>query len=286
MALTTRLKALANSALRPINLRVDTLTADRAERARLLALVQDGHFSRAVFPVPPAFRDADPEPLLAALRLHAERLDALARPDRNPVGFTMENDYYSSPDAEVLYCIVRDTRPRRVVEVGSGHSTRIVRLAMADGGMDTTLVAIDPQPRADVSALADVTAAVRVESAEGRARIGELGPGDILFIDSSHEIRAGNDVVALCLEVLPALPAGVLVCVDDIFLPYDYPEAWVVQAGWQWTEQYLVQALLGATARYEVLWAGHYFQRTLPGFGGHFPQMRHRVAKSLWMRIR
>lgn len=235
--------------------------------------------------MPPAFRDADPEPLLAALRLHAERLDALARPDRNPVGFTMENDYYSSPDAEVLYCIVRDTRPRRVVEVGSGHSTRIVRLAMADGGMDTTLVAIDPQPRADVSALADVTAAVRVESAEGRARIGELGPGDILFIDSSHEIRPGNDVIALYLEVLPALPSGVLVHVDDIFLPYDYPQAWI-DAGWGWTEQYLVQALLDGTDRYEVLWPGHYVQRTRPEFASHVPQLGARMAKSLWLRVR
>jgi hypothetical protein len=285
MAFSTRVKAAVNRLLAPLNLRVETRTAERAEAARLRVLAARGHFSRAVFPVPPAFTQADPAPILEAARRYGDRLAALASADRNPVGFTLDNDYYSSPDAEVLYCVIREARPSRLVEVGSGHSTRIARLAIIDGGLATTLVSIDPHPRIDISGLADVVCAEPVESGAGRSQLAALAAGDILFIDSSHEIRPGNDVTTLCLQVLPALPSGVLVHVDDIFLPYDYPQAWI-DAGWGWTEQYLVQALLDGTDRYEVLWPGHYFQRTRPEFASHFPQLGARMAKSLWLRVR
>jgi hypothetical protein len=285
MAFSTRVKAAVNRALSQLNLRLETLSAERGERARLAALARRGHFSRAVFPVPAGFRQADPAPVYAALARYADRLATFASGDRNPVGFTLDNDYYSSPDAEVLYCMIRDARPPRLVEVGSGHSTRIARLAIIDGGLDTTLVSIDPHPRIDIAGLADVVCAERVESGAGRSQVAALAAGDILFIDSSHEIRPGNDVIALYLEVLPALPSGVLVHVDDIFLPYDYPQAWI-DAGWGWTEQYLVQALLDGTDRYEVLWPGHYVQRTRPEFASHVPQLGARMAKSLWLRVR
>ncbi len=41
------------------------------------------------------------------------------------------------------------------------------------------------------------------------------------------------------LQVIPDLPAGVLIHVHDIFIPYDYPREWVVEERWGWTEQYL-----------------------------------------------
>jgi hypothetical protein len=50
-----------------------------------------------------------------------------------------------------------------------------------------------------------------------------LGPGDMLFIDSSHVARVGSDVNYLAFEVLPRLAAGVLVHVHDVFYPFEYP---------------------------------------------------------------
>ena len=42
-------------------------------------------------------------------------------------------------------------RPRRILEVGSGHSTRFLAQAVADGGLDCAITCIDPQPRADLA---------------------------------------------------------------------------------------------------------------------------------------
>jgi hypothetical protein len=111
-----------------------------------------------------------------------------------------------------------------------------------------------------------------------------LQVNDILFIDSSHEIKPGNDVLLLLLSVLPSLNRGVLVHLHDIFLPYDYPSKWMIEERWKWTEQYLVQALLSGNGNFEALWAGFYFQRTVPGFTANFKQWRSADARSLWLR--
>ena len=73
-----------------------------------------------------------------------------------------------------------------------------------------------------------------------------LQSNDILFIDSSHEIRPGNDVVSLFVRTLPALRSGVVNHVHDIFLPFEYPREWIVEntLNVNWAEQYLVEALL------------------------------------------
>jgi hypothetical protein len=76
----------------------------------------------------------------------------------------------------------------------------------------------------------------------------ELGPGDVLFIDSSHVSKTGSDVTWLYLSVLPRLRCGVRVHVHDIWLPHDYPREWVVRRGYYWNEQYLLQALLARNA--------------------------------------
>jgi hypothetical protein len=68
-----------------------------------------------------------------------------------------------------------------------------------------------------------------------------LGPGDILFIDSSHQVKPGSDVEFLLKAVLPLLPAGVHVHFHDIFLPDDYPPQWEWR---RYNEQAAVAALI------------------------------------------
>jgi hypothetical protein len=50
-----------------------------------------------------------------------------------------------------------------------------------------------------------------------------------------------SDVTVLFTEVLPRLAPGVLVGIDDVFLPWDYPATW---AGRWYAEQYLLAVLL------------------------------------------
>jgi len=113
-----------------------------------------------------------------------------------------------------------------------------------------------------------------------------LEAGDILFIDSSHEVRPGNDVVRLFLNIVPRLRSGVVIHVHDIFLPFEYPREWIIEntLNVKWAEQYLLQAMLQASNEFEVLWPGYFLQRTLPGFSNYFHDGAGRFAASFWLR--
>jgi len=140
---------------------------------------------------------------------------------------------------------------RRYLEVGSGHSTRFVRRSCRDHGLAMTITSIDPQPRAEVDALCDAVIRRPLEALDA-AVVDQLEANDILMIDSSHRCFQNSDVTAVFLDLLPRLKVGVLVYLDDIYLPLDYPPKWLDH--W-YSEQYLLAVLLLADAgrRYEVL---------------------------------
>jgi predicted O-methyltransferase YrrM len=274
-----------NRCLVPLNLRIETLMAERAEVARLQNLDRSGHFGRPVFPLLPQFSSCDPTPLLDAVDRLREQTDRFSAAEHEK-DYSYFNDYFTSPDAEVAYALVRQLKPKRIVEVGSGNSTKLFRHAIDDGGLDTTLVSIDPWPRLAIKDIADQIIAESVEHLPPSAIADPLGRDDILFIDSSHEIKTGNDVLVLFFQIVPSLRRGVIIHVHDIFLPYDYPREWIIDNLWdRFREQYIVQAILQSSKEYEVLWPGHYLQRSLPGFSGHFNESLPRGnATSLWLR--
>jgi hypothetical protein len=147
-------------------------------------------------------------------------------------------------------------------------------------------VSIDPSPRREVQSVADQVICRKLEDVPASDLQDVLLSNDVLFIDSSHEIRSGNDVVSLFLRVIPGLCSGVVIHVHDIFLPFEYPREWIVEntLNVNWAEQYLVHAMLQGSDQFEVLWPGHFLQRTLPDFDGHFSGKPVGVAKSLWLR--
>ena len=171
-----------------------------------------------------------------------------------------DQGWFPRLDAAVAYSFLRKLAPARVVEVGSGHSTRFLRRAVVDGSLATRITAIDPEPRADIGASGNGNGAASVSllrcsvQAAGEAPFQDLAAGDVLLIDSSHVLMPGSDVDFLLGRVLPRLPAGVHVQLHDVFLPDDYP------ADWDWrgyNEQLGVAALLSGGG-WDVAFASHY----------------------------
>ena len=162
-----------------------------------------------------------------------------------------EQDWFPRLDAAIAYSLVRTRRPGRIVEIGSGHSTRFLARAIADGGLKTTLTAIDPAPRAALAGVSVEWLRQPVQAA-GHAPFATLRPGDMLLIDSSHVLMPGSDVDFLFNQVWPRLPSGVLVHVHDIFLPDAYPESWAWRG---YNEQNALASRLG---RDRLLWSSHW----------------------------
>jgi predicted O-methyltransferase YrrM len=282
---TTTVKRAINRLLSAMNLRLETLTLETLETARIARLQQSGYFARPSFPLLPGVAAFSPDVLGKAFATCQSDVVTLMRGGAEPGGFDCNNGFYRSPDAEILYLMVRTLAPRRIVEVGSGNSTRVIRQAIADGRMSVEHIAIDPAPRSDITEAVDRIFLTRLEDCGGEADrlMRTLGRNDILFIDSSHEVRVGNDVARLFCDILPSLAAGVVVHVHDVFLPFDYPETFATEYS-GWGEQYLLQALLQGM-RHEVLWPGYYVQKRRPECHDRLPFLNNGVAQSFWFRI-
>ncbi len=284
MAITTQVKQIANQALRKVGLKIDSLTAEGEEMARLEELRKRRYFERPAFSLLHGFAQFDVDDIAAAFDKYRPEIDILMQGGAKPGGYDPSNYFFKSPDAEILYLMVRTLAPHRIVEVGSGNSTRIIRQAIADGNFSVEHIAIDPAPRSDIAGLVDRMLLNRFEHADSAPLLAQLGPNDILFIDSSHEVNVGNDVAQLFCVALPALIDGVVVHVHDVFLPFDYPEPFHMSCP-RWGEQYLLQLFLQG-ARHDILWPGYYLQNQRPDVAKRLSFLAAGMAQSLWFRVR
>jgi len=181
---------------------------------------------------------------------YAELLDRLESHRQDFAGIALDptgndepnwrNPYFSLLDAAGLFGLVADTRPRLYMEIGGGHSTRFARRAIRQHDTGTTIVSIDPQPRVEIRRLADEVVPLPLEELPA-SFFDRLRAGDILFLDGSHRVFQNSDVSVFFLDILPRLAPGVLIHLHDVFLPYDYPPAWVER---YYSEQYMLAVAL------------------------------------------
>jgi len=192
--------------------------------------------------------------------------------------FHLNNGFFETVDAEVAYSLVREHKPKRIIEVGGGNSTRLLATALrrnAEEGSPGELVTIEPGPDENLRhGFPGLTKLFQVRVQEMPAEYFEqLEAGDILFLDSTHVVALGSDVVYEILEILPRLKPGVLVHFHDIFMPAEYPEKFVKQNLCFWGEQYMLQAFLCGNRNFRVVWASSMMQLAYPKIlRGVFPQ--------------
>lgn len=201
-----------------------------------------------------------------------------------------ENPAYSYSDAIMLHCMLRHSRPKRVIEVGSGHSSCVI--------LDTRerhlpelaeLTFVEPYPqllhsllRPSDRAAIDIVPTRLQDVPLDRFR--RLEAGDVLFVDSTHVSKTGSDVNYLFFEVLPALRSGVLVHLHDIAWPFEYPKDWVM-GGRSWNEVYVLRAFLQYNAHFSVVLMNTFLQQR------HAARIRERMplcfrngGASIWIR--
>ena len=204
--------------------------------------------------------------------------------------FHLANPSYGHFDAIMLYSMLREAHPRRVIEVGSGFSSAAM-LDLNDHvlGGSVAFTFIDPDMRRLRPLLRDGDAG-RVTLIERRVQevpletFAALGEGDVLFIDSSHVSKVGSDVNRLYFDVLPALAPGVLVHIHDVAGNLEYPREWFDE-GRAWNEQYLLRAFLMHNAAYRVeLFSGWLFNTRHAWFRERMPLCARGGGGQLWLR--
>ena len=241
--------------------------------------------------------DVAAEWLERLMRKYREECSALPRvSSHEPHQYFIENAAYGRGDADVLYSILRDTKPRKIIEIGSGYSTLLISQAIRSNRSESRdyeceFIAIEPFPPSYlIPPPAEVT---RLESKQLQDvplhEFTSLAANDVLFIDSSHTVKIGSDVVLEFLSILPSLASGVLIHIHDIFTPFEYPRHWIKESRFFWNEQYLLEAFLSYNEKFEVIMPLHaisqLYRERFANLIPLFEVDRHSVG-SFWIRRR
>lgn len=183
--------------------------------------------------------------------------------------FYLKNNSFSYGCASALHTIIRHFKPKQFIEIGSGHSSKIISRALELNKVDdpahkADYIVVDPYPGEMVTKqLSSISSLVKekVECVDPKL-FDILGENDILFVNSGHTVRTGSDVNFIILEVLPRLRPGVVIHFHDINLPYEYPKVYFTNPQFRmfWTEAYLLQAFLAFNQDFEILMAMNYLQ--------------------------
>ena len=215
------------------------------------------------------FSDKDQLELLNLFSLHYnQEFNSFPRFKTNiPYQYYTTNGNFRSVDGEILYCMIRHFKPKKIIEIGSGYSTYCSAHAILKNkeiyeDYDCELIAIEPYPNETLrKGFPGLTKLIPMKLQDVPLEFfTKLTENDILFIDSSHILNIGSDVQYEFLEILPRLNPGVIVQIHDIFFPMEYPPEWVLNLFRFYNEQYLLQAFLTFNKDFKIIWGSKYMQ--------------------------
>ncbi len=172
--------------------------------------------------------------------------------------FFNANGFYGFGDAYTLQSMVRHVKPDQIIEVGSGYSSLLLNLVnekFFDNRIKLNF--IEPYPERLQSLLSEkelngklINKPMEEVSIDLFRR---LQKNDILFIDSSHVLKAGSDLHYLFFEILPVIKPGVFVHFHDIFNGFEYlPGHFEKKKGFGWNENYFLRSFLMYNNQFEV----------------------------------
>jgi hypothetical protein len=192
----------------------------------------------------------------------------------------------------MLHGMLRLHRPKKVIEIGCGHSSACTLDTVArylDGNCPLTF--IEPYPQRLLDLIGDAASRIRILDQPVQQTpleiFEELGSGDVLFIDSTHVLRPGSDVCFELFQILPRLAKGVLVHFHDMFWPFEYPKGWIVEENRSWNELYAVRAFLICNEAWEVVMFNDYmatFESAL--IEATYPAFLRNPGGALWLQRR
>jgi predicted O-methyltransferase YrrM len=184
--------------------------------------------------------------------------------------FDIDNDYFSYDDAPILHCMMRRLRPKRIIEIGSGHSSACMLDTSEfylNDSVEFTFIDVNCSNLRRVileTDLPKVRIYERPIQEVDLAIFSALQANDLLFIDSSHVMKTGSDLQTIFFKILPMLAPGVCIHFHDIQYPFEYPMD-SIKKGFFWNESYVLRAFLMYNREFEVtFWLNYLINMNSP----------------------
>jgi predicted O-methyltransferase YrrM len=202
--------------------------------------------------------------------------------------YYFDNSFYSYSDAIFLYSVIREYKPKQIIEVGSGFSSSVMldtNQLFFDNKINLTFIEPYPDRLNTLLKENDKTSTTIIQSDVQLVPVAvfeKLNAGDILFIDSTHVVKTGSDVNYIIFEILPRLKSGVLIHFHDIFYPFEYPKEWVY-AGRNWNEDYFLKAFLMYNTEFEIKLFSDYLHKHHKAVFESMPLCYKNSGGNLWL---
>lgn len=234
------------------------------------------------------------ELLLKLKQFYADYLYHRENSDQLDYRYKKEGAFYRHSDSVFLYSMIRHYKPKRIIEVGSGHSSAIMldtNEYFLNKQVEHTFIEPYTQRLEDILKDTDYEKNKIIKSDVQSVELTlfeTLEENDILFIDSTHVSKIGSDVNYLLFEVIPRLKPGVLIHFHDIFYNFEYPKKWILQNRYFWNEIYLVRAFLMNNNNYQIeLFNSYLHHINRPWFEKEMPECLkgfERGIGSIWIK--
>jgi Methyltransferase domain len=172
-------------------------------------------------------------------------------------GFYDDNPYFAGLDPLMLFLMLRDQRPKKIIEIGQGFSTRIAFAALErnlqESRQPVEFISIDPYQRLEGQTTPELVSLRCIRKELQEVDFPPLLEGcGFLFVDSSHVYKFGSDVAFEFTRIYPLLRPGTTLHLHDIFSPYDFPLHYLTHEKWFWNEPYLLECFLMFNQAFEV----------------------------------
>lgn len=201
--------------------------------------------------------------ILNKLKYNEELINLRLDHKNQETNFIINNPFFSEGDAEFLYQFIRHTKPKQIIEIGSGFSTLIAYQAklINQKNSNCNITCVDPNDIKTISNLKINRIKKKIEDVDLKF-FNRLKQNDLLIIDSTHMIKPFGDVLKIYQEIIPSLKRDVNICIHDIFTPFSYPKDWVIDHNIFWNEQYLFETMLMDKKQYKTLAPLYYLHKT------------------------
>ena len=215
-------------------------------------------------------------------------LDNLDKIESNDNEFSESYNSLTKSDLEFIFKMVILNNPKRVINIGSTSAVKAVSQALlkSNHSNQASHIVIGFPTREEVKRDSSIKYLKKLLNDIDLEIFKSLNKNDLIIIDLPQIIPPDQDKSFFLTEILPLIPKGVLVCFNNIILPYEFTDDWLKWTVSHWSEQNMIEILLTKNLSYKIEAALYYLaihdqvklQKVLPMLTNK------ELPKSFWIR--
>ena len=163
-------------------------------------------------------------------------------------------------DLEFIFKIVILNNPKRVINIGSTSAVKAVSQALLKSNHSNkpSHIVIGFPTREEVKRDSSIKYLKKLLNDIDLEIFKSLNKNDLIIIDLPQIIPPDQDKSFFLTEILPLIPRGVLICFNNIILPYEFTDDWLKWTVSHWSEQNMIEILLTKNLSYKIEAALYY----------------------------